>query len=122
MNNVAILNNEEKKQLGPVAWVKNLFEIYKQNQDELMRKKIDFLYKNTYKFYLDLYLTGVEQKNLVDIPAYLYRKGYTKSMIATQYAMQAMIEVIKSGRINECYTNLVEYLKAQKKLEEIWKK
>lgn len=116
MNNVAILNKEEKNQLGPVAWVKNLFESYKQNQDDFMRKKIDFLYKNTYKFYLDLYLTGVEQKSLVDIPAYLYRKGHTKSMIASQYAMQAMISVIRDGRVNECYTNLVEYLKAQKKL------
>lgn len=114
MNNVAVLEQPKKEQLSPLTWVKNLLDKYKQNQDDFMKKKIEFLYKNTYKFYLDLYLTGVEQKNLVDIPACLYKKGYTKSMIASQYAMEAMISVIKEGRINECYTKLVQLLNDKK--------
>lgn len=113
MNNTAVLQ-QKKATLNPIAWVKNLYEKYKQSQDDLMKKKIDLLYKNTYKFYLDLYLTGVQQNNLIDFHPAAYRLGITKSALASQLAMERMVEVIKEGRVNECYSNLTKYRKAHK--------
>lgn len=114
MNNVVILQRPVETQLNPIEWVKNLFEKSKQDQDELMKKKIDLLYKNTYKFYLDLYLTGVKQKKSVDFHPAIYKSGQTKSVAATQAAMECMISVIKEGRVNECYSKLTEHLKSKK--------
>jgi len=114
MNNVVTMQRPVEAQLNPLGWVKNLFEKCTKDQDELMKKKIDFLYKNTYKFYLDLYLTGTKQNNSLDFHPALYKSGATKSVAATKSAMECMISVIKEGRVNECYTKLTEHLKSKK--------
>lgn len=102
---------EPRHILMPLAWVKQNFVKCQQLKQIAERKKIEALLNATYNHYLDLYLTGVEISKVVDIHPALYKQGYTICSLAYQLSMEALIEVIKEKRVNECYKNLQQHLK-----------
>lgn len=121
-SNVVYLREPEvapRKITTPIAWVRTLFEKTKERQEKSEKKKIEDLLEHTYSFYLDLYLTGVEQRKLVDIHPALYRQGYTICSIAMQLAMEQMLSVIRQKRVNECHKNLQEELRNKERARRV---
>ena len=55
-NNVIRLFPEPIKKpepkIKPLAWAQNLIRNYREKQDELRRKKVDFLIEQTYFYYI----------------------------------------------------------------------
>jgi hypothetical protein len=76
-----------------------LLKMYKQKQDEIRNKKIDFLTQEATQYYYDLLETPKLAE--VDIPAFIYEKQ--RIQYAEELASMRVLEVIKNGRINECY-------------------
>lgn len=121
MSNVIEMNQfkPQKQQVyTPMQWNENLFETKIKNFRVQKKKKIDALLNATYNFYLDLYLTGVEQNKIVDIHPVFYKKGYTICSLAYYQAMQALIPVLEQNRVNECFKNLQKMKKEKEKQEQ----
>ncbi len=97
-------------------FIHNVFDEVKRKQDEITRKKTTFLYREAYKYFLDLYLTkkSIEQK--VDFPAFAYLAGAATCDEAKILAEQAVLNIIKNNRINQCYTKRIKELRKRQKV------
>lgn len=85
----------------------NLLKQYKAKQDELKKRKINFLTKEAYNYFYDL--LEVPQVADIDLPEFIYEEQRRK--IAYQKASQALLDVIAEGRVNECYQKRMKELK-----------
>ena len=92
-------------------FIHNLYEETKKRQDEILRKKTNFLYREAYRYYLDLYLIRTANKKCIDIPAFYYETGIVICEEARHNAEKVMLEVIKDGRVNQCYTKRIKELR-----------
>lgn len=89
---------------------KNLLEKYKQRQDEIRRKKINFLTNEAYQYFYEILYHQIEFKKYeVDIPYFLKIEQCKKD--AHEQASKAMLEVIEQKRVDECYKKRVAELK-----------
>lgn len=93
------------------GFIHNLYEEVKKKQDEILRKKTNFLYREAYRYYLDLYLIRTANERRVDLPAFLYEQGVVICSEAKYNAEKVMLEVIKDGRVNHCYTKRIKELR-----------
>ena len=82
----------------------NVFLEVKKRQDDIKRKKIEFLYKEAYRYFLDVYLMKIEKHQIVDLPPFMYETGRVICKEARMNAEQVLLDVIKANRINHCYT------------------
>lgn len=89
----------------------NLFEDYKRKQDELLKKKTEFLYQEAYRYFLDLYLMRVAKEEIIDLPAFMYETGRVICNEAKANAERAMCAVIEANRINYCYSKRIKEIK-----------
>lgn len=92
-------------------FIHNLYEETKRKQDDILRKKTNFLYREAYRYFLDLYLINVANERRVDLPAFLYEQGVVICSEAKHNAEKVMLEVIKDGRVNHCYTKRIKELR-----------
>ena len=53
----------------------NVFEEVKKKQNDIQLRKINFLYKEAYKYFLEMYLIKSENENRIDFPAFAYESG-----------------------------------------------
>lgn len=88
-----------------------VFENIKKNQDDIKRKKIEFLYKQAYRFFLDSYLMKIVERGTVDFPPYMYETGKIICQEAQAKAEQAVLEVIRANKVNYCYTKRIREIK-----------
>lgn len=93
-------------QLPALVYLKKLYNNYKSKQDELRQRKISFLFNQAYQNFYEQYLIQHSLKDYVDLPAFVYAKRD-----ATEKAIEVMLNVIKNGRVNQCYRARVEELK-----------
>ena len=98
--------------LKPVVFFSNLYENHSRKQNEMMRKKIEFLYDQAFRYFY-------EQEEMpeiaeVDLPEFIYEKK--RKDIAKTKTLQALLEVIKDGRVDECYRKRIAQLKKIKKI------
>lgn len=96
-------------------FIHNVFEEVKKKQDEILRKKTIFLYREAYRYFLDLYLIKVANEKRVDIPAFFYEQGIVTCEEAKYNAERVMLDVIKDGRVNQCYTKRIKELRKQQR-------
>lgn len=92
----------------PIAvFFNNILENYKRKQDDLMKKKIEFLYHQAYQYFYDIQ----ETKKLadIDLPYFVYDEKRKK--IAKEKATETMLEVIRENRVNQCYQKRVKELR-----------
>lgn len=92
-------------------FIHNLYEETKRKQDEILRKKTNFLYREAYRYFLDLYLIKVANERRVDLPAFMYERGYVVCKEAMYKAEEVMLKVIKDGRVSQCYTKRIKELR-----------
>ena len=89
----------------------NIFQGIRQKQNELLQKKIDYLFDEAYKFFLDEYLDRVAKEQIADLPPFFYTTGKVICSEARSNAEQVMIDVIRDGRVNQCYTKRLRQIK-----------
>ena len=85
----------------------NLLNQYKAKQDEIKRKKINFLTNEAYNYFYDL--LECPQVADIDLPEFIYEEQRKK--LAYQKASEALMEVIAEGRVEQCYSKRMKELK-----------
>lgn len=88
-----------------------VFEEAKRKQDDIKRKKTEFLYREAYRYFLDLYLMKIVKEKVVDFPAFMYEAGLVICKEAQTNAEQVMLDVIKQNRIDSCYSKRIKEIK-----------
>ena len=110
----------EVREVRKVIQMPNLFTIilntYKKKQDEIKQRKIKILTDAAYKYFLGLLkneklLSPNPALNSIDLPEFIYRERRKK--LAREKASEAMMDVIKNNRVDECFKAYKKYLKQQ---------
>lgn len=98
----------------PLSWISNLLRQHKEKQDELTQKKIEFLEKQTYDYYLTLIINQIIENKEIDFHPALYQAGIIINSKAQSLAKESVLFVVKQGRkrINESYTKCIKQFKA----------
>ena len=87
------------------------FELYQKRQDQIRQRKLAFLHKQAYQYYLELELAQRPiTSDFVDIPHFIYEEQMKRC--AYDKASRVLLEVIKDGTVNDLYTARVKQLKA----------
>ena len=99
------------KTLPAIVFFSKLFEEYKSRQDDIKRRKLNFLFREAYKnFYSQCYIQhSIRQikSGKVDLPAFEYAKRDARVA-----AIEVVMNIAKNNRINQCYTARInEYKK-----------
>lgn len=98
----------ELKKLPLVVFLSNLYKNYKRKQDELTRYKINFLFNTAYKHFYDQYLI-LHTKRIgtnIDFHPHFYAVRSAK-----EAATDVILQVIKDGRVDNCYRKRINGLK-----------
>ena len=98
----------------PLVWVLKLIKDYKKRQDELRRKKIDFLVEQTYYYFITLKIADMANSDAVDFHPSLYAAGIVIDSKCQSLALQAVIDnvlVFGARRIDECFSKAVKQFK-----------
>ena len=98
----------------PLVWVLKLIKDYKKRQDELRRKKIDFLVEQTYYYYITLKIANIEDSDVVDFHPSLYAAGIVIDSKCQSLALQAVIDnvlIYGASRIDACFSKAVKQFK-----------
>lgn len=92
----------------PILFVRNLWENYKRQQDELNKRKLNFLYQQAYiNFYEQLLIKHTLRIGEdVDFHPSIYAKREAEAR-----AKEVVLKVAADGRINHCYRARVEELR-----------
>lgn len=95
------------KKLPLIVFLSNLYENYKNKQDELTKRKIEFLFDTAYKNFYEQYLIlhTIRIGNNVD-----FHPDFYAVRSAKKAAMQVILQVIKDGKINYFYQRRIKEL------------
>lgn len=103
-----------ERKITPVAWVQKLIREYKNKQDELRRKKIDYLVEQTYYYYITIKIANMENSDAVDFHPSLYAAGIVVDSKCQSLALQSVIDnvlIYGARRIDECFSKAVKQFK-----------
>jgi hypothetical protein len=94
-----------------------LLKMYKQKQDEIRQRKINFLEQQALEYFETVVPMPEIKVEEVDIPYFLKFETACKrrSQFIHNKVAQVMLEVITNGRVNECYEKRKKELKRIKK-------
>ena len=107
-NNIINFPLKRTRNLLPFAGLfANPINEYKQHQDEIRRRKIEFLEKQAFDYFYTLY--AVFWSDSAEIPQFLQEAQAKK--YAQEQSKKAVLDVIAENRLNECYTKRVNELK-----------
>lgn len=109
--NVIRLRTERVEPVQKVKLLPNLFsnllKQYRQKQNEIRQRKINFLFDETYQYFYDLLETPKVAD--VDLPEFIYEEQ--RKRVAWEKASKALLDVLADGRLNECYSRRMKELK-----------
>lgn len=90
---------------------RRVFQIIQEKQNEIYNRKLKFLFKEAYYFFLD------ESDDIVigqvDIPYFIYEQQRRKR--AYDNAVQALLDVVRDERVDACYRKRVKQYKEEVK-------
>lgn len=116
--NVIRLRTDKVEPVQKVKLLPNLFsnllKRYREKQDEIRQKKINFLFNEAYQYFYDLLETPKIAD--VDLPEFIYEEQ--RKRIAHEKASKALLDVISDGRLNKCYSRRVKELRILRRLTE----
>ena len=97
-NNIINFPLKRTRNLLPFAGLfANLINVYKQHQDEIRRRKIEFLEKQAFDYFYTLY--AVFWSDSAEIPQFLQEAQAKK--YAQEQSKKAVLDVIAENRLNE---------------------
>lgn len=109
--NVIRLQTERVEPVQKVKLLPNLFsnllKQYRQKQNEIRQRKINFLFDEAYQYFYDLLETPKVAD--VDLPEFIYEEQ--RKRVAWEKASKALLDVLADGRLNECYLRRMKELK-----------
>lgn len=109
--NVIRLRTERVEPIQKVKLLPNLFsnllKQYRQKQNEIRQRKINFLFNEAYQYFYDLLETPKVAD--VDLPEFIYEEQ--RKRVAWEKASKALLDVLADGRLNECYSRRIKELK-----------
>lgn len=109
--NVIRLQTERVEPVQKVKLLPNLFsnllKQYRQKQNEIRQRKINFLFDEVYQYFYDLLETPKVAD--VDLPEFIYEEQ--RKRVAWEKASKALLDVLADGRLNECYSRRMKELK-----------
>lgn len=109
--NVIRLRTERVEPVQKVKLLPNLFsnllKQYRQKQNEIRQRKINFLFDEAYQYFYDLLETPKVAD--VDLPEFIYEEQ--RKRVAWEKASKALLDVLADGRLNECYSRRMKELK-----------
>lgn len=109
--NVIKLRTERVEPVQKVKLLPNLFsnllKQYRQKQNEIRQRKINFLFDEAYQYFYDLLETPKVAD--VDLPEFIYEEQ--RKRVAWEKASKALLDVLADGRLNECYSRRMKELK-----------
>lgn len=109
--NVIRLQTERVEPVQKVKLLPNLFsnllKQYRQKQNEIRQRKINFLFDEAYQYFYDLLETPKVAD--VDLPEFIYEEQ--RKRVAWEKASKALLDVLADGRLNECYSRRMKELK-----------
>lgn len=109
--NVIRLRTERVEPIHKVKLLPNLFsnllKQYRQKQNEIRQRKINFLFDEAYQYFYDLLETPKVAD--VDLPEFIYEEQ--RKRVAWEKASKALLDVLADGRLNECYSRRMKELK-----------
>lgn len=109
--NVIRLRTERVEPVQKVKLLPNLFsnllKQYRQKQNEIRQRKINFLFNEAYQYFYDLLETPKVAD--VDLPEFIYEEQ--RKRVAWEKASKALLDVLADGRLNECYSRRMKELK-----------
>ena len=91
-------------------FIANAYEKVRKKQNDIYRKKIDFLFKETYINFVKRYLTRISKNETVDFPAFMYLSGKVICQEALNQAQEVVLSRIKAKKINTDYTRRIKEL------------
>jgi len=96
------------KTLPAVVFLSNLYENYKQKQDDIKQRKLCFLYRQAYNNFYEQYLIKhtLRCKLEIDLPPFLYAERDARAK-----AIEVVLQVAKDNRINQCYSARIKELR-----------
>lgn len=111
--NVIRLRTDKVEPVQKVKLLPNLFsnllKQYRQKQDEIRQKKINFLFNEAYQYFYDLLETPKIAD--VDLPEFIYEEQRKRT--AYEKASKALLDVISDGRLNKCYSKRIKELRTK---------
>ena len=109
--NVIRLRTDKVEPVQKVKLLPNLFsnllKQYRQKQNEIRQRKINFLFDEAYQYFYDLLETPKVAD--VDLPEFIYEEQ--RKRVAWEKANKALLDVLADGRLNECYSRRMKELK-----------
>ena len=109
--NVIRLRTERVEPVQKVKLLPNLFsnllKQYRQKQNEIRQRKINFLFDEAYQYFYDLLETPKVAD--IDLPEFIYEEQ--RKRVAWEKASKALLDVLADGRLNECYSRRMKELK-----------
>ena len=109
--NVIRLRTERVEPVQKVKLLPNLFsnllKQYRQKQNEIRQRKINFLFDEAYQYFYDLFETPKVAD--VDLPEFIYEEQ--RKRVAWEKASKALLDVLADGRLNKCYSRRMKELK-----------
>ena len=116
--NVIRLRTERVEPVQKVKLLSNLFsnllKQYRQKQNEIRQRKINFLFDEAYQYFYDLLETPKVAD--VDLPEFIYEEQ--RKRVAWEKASKALLDVLADGRLNECYSRRMKELRIFGRLTE----
>lgn len=109
--NVIRLRTDKVEPVQKVKLLPNLFsnllKQYRQKQNEIRQRKINFLFDEAYQYFYDLLETPKVAD--VDLPEFIYEEQ--RKRVVWEKASKALLDVLADGRLNECYSRRMKELK-----------
>ena len=97
----------------------SLYEKYKKRQDDITKKKIEFLQEQAFQYFYDIQenVAPINNEDKIEIPTFIQKIEIEKRRIkiARDNANRAVLEVVKNKKVNECYQKRIKQLKQMAK-------
>lgn len=108
---VKIGENKKSINVRPLAWTNHLIEKIKKHQDELRQRKIDYLRKRTYEYFLTQVVAFTIKSGELDLFPAVYFSGLAINDKAMSLTNDAVAELCNQGtkRIDSAYTKCRKY-------------